>query len=229
MPVKTPCEELKKLNANNSIQLTLRILKGQSSGQAEHGNYISETTNSVGVTYLSFPVVPQSSNNPNEIDISAGLATGKVKGVMHCHINPTTGMIPMFSAADLGALYGIAYSHNPSHNTEKDYAEYTVMLSVGSGHYALKFKNFDGQYGNFNNNFDQFKVVLEKECSKITSMASAEQQQKTFLKYMNKFFAGTVGLYKATETTNANGVSNITGWSEQTLNESGDIVQVDCQ
>ena len=226
----TPCEALKKFNTNNSIQQTLRILKGQSSGIPEHGNYITETTNSVGVNYLSFPIIPQNPNNPIELDISAGLVTGKVKGVMHCHTDPvTTKMIPMFSVADFGNLYNIAYNHVPANNAEKDYAEYTIMLSVGSEHYALKFKNFDGQYGTFNNNINQFKKELEKECRAITSIASAEQQQKIFLKYMNKFFAGTVGLYKATETTNANGVSNISGWSEQTLNEAGDIVPIDCQ
>ncbi|MCZ8145962.1 hypothetical protein [Flavobacterium sp.] len=100
--------------------------------------------------------------------------------------------------------------------------------SVGSGHYALKFKNFDGQYDTLNTNFEQFKKELERECRAITSMASAEQQQKTFLKYLNKFFNDTVGLYKANETTNSSGISNITGWKELTLNQAGVIVPIDC-
>ena len=230
-PPKNPCSELKKFNTNNTIQQTLRILKGQSSGASEHGNYISEATNSVGATYLTFPVIPQNPNNPNEIDISAGFPTGKVKGVMHCHRDPaTTGMFPMFSAADFGALYGIAYSHVPVNNTEKDYAEYTVMLSVGSGHYALKFKNFNGDYNaKFNLNISDFKKDLEKDNKLLGHMANSNLLIKAFLKNMDKYFGNEVGLYKATESTNSNGLPVVTGWKEQTLNENGDIVEINCQ
>jgi hypothetical protein len=136
-PEKNPCGELIKFKNNNSIQQTLRILKGQSSGSAERGNYISETTNTVGATYLSFPVIPQNPNNPNELDISAGYPTGRVKGVMHCHINPTLGMIPMFSAADFAALYGIAYSHVPINNAEKE--KLAVRALVGRIHDCVVF------------------------------------------------------------------------------------------
>ena len=228
-PNNDPCSELKKFNTNNAIQQTLRILKEQSSGQAEHGNYISETTNSVGATYLSFPVIPQNPNNPNQLDITAGLTTGKVKGAMHCHTNPaTTGMIPMFSAADFAALYGIADAHVPANNAEKDYAEYTVILSVGSGHYALKFKSFDGNYAIFNEKFSDFEKNLKKDCKKLGATASSSQQIKTFLKNMNNSFVDAVGLYKATETTGSSGISNITGWKEQALDENGEVFEINC-
>lgn len=231
IPEKTPCNELNKIIPNQSIQQTLRILKGQSSGVAEHGNYISETANSAGATYLTFPVIPQTPNNPNALDINAGLTSGKVKGAMHCHTNPsTTGMFPMFSAADLGALYSIAYSHIPTNNAEKDYSEYTVMLSVGSGHYALKLKNFSGDYNaTVNENIVDFQKELEKDNEKLTATAASSDLIKAFLEKLNYYFGEEVGLYKATEATDINGLPKVSGWKEQTLNENGDIVEINCQ
>lgn len=228
--VKTPCSELNKTIKNQSIQLTLRILKGQSTGTAEHGNYISQTTNNVGVSYLSFPVIPQNLNKPNEVDIAAGLSSGNIKGAMHCHNNPaTTNMIPMFSAADFAALHYIASKHIPPNNGIKDYSEYTVMLSVGSGHYAIKLKNFNGSYLNFNENFSKFEKNLVKDYDKLGAMVSSTSLTTAFLKNMNKYFGNAVGLYKANESTGTNGLSNITGWNEQTLNINGDIVEINCQ
>lgn len=228
---KTPCEDLMKMIPNNSIQQTLSILKGLSSGAAERGNYIRETTNPSGATYLSYPVIPQTPSNPNALDIAAGLASGKVKGAMHCHTNPaTTGMFPMFSDADLGALYNIAYSHIPSNNATKDYAEYTVMLSVGSGHYALKLKNFSGNYkAKLNANIVNFQKKLESDNKKIGLNASSTILVKTFLKNMKQYFGDEVGLYKATEAIDANGLPKVSGWKEQTLNENEDIVEINCQ
>lgn len=229
-PEKTPCEELNKFNDNNTIQQSLQILKTQSTGVAERGNYISEITNSSGANYLSFPIIPQDPKNPNLLYIAGGLSTGKVKGAMHCHTNPsTTGMVPMFSAPDLEALYQIAYAHVPINNAEKDYAEYTVMLSVGSGHYALKLKNFSGNYAKFNTNIINFQKKLEKENEKLTSMAVSTDLVITFLKNINEFFGDEVGLFKATETIDANGLPKISGWKEQTLNENGYIIEIDCQ
>lgn len=227
---KNPCSELMKLNTNNSIQQTLRILKGESSGQNEHGNYISETTNSLGATYLSFPIIPQNPNKPYELDIPAGLSTGKVKGVMHCHTDPaSTLMFPMFSAADFAILYNIAYSHIPSNNATKDYSEYTVMLSVGSGHYALKFKNFNGDYNsNLNSNFNAFKTNLENDNMKIGHMANSNLLIQNFLNNLNKFFGNEVGLFKATESTDSNGLALVTGWKELTLDSTGTIIEIFC-
>lgn len=227
--IKNPCAKLKKFNTNNTIQQTLRILKEQSSGQAEHGNYISETTNTAGATYLSFPVIPQDSNNPYAININAGLSTGKVKGAMHCHTDPaTTTMFPMFSAADLDILYQIADKHVPANNAVKDYTEYTVMLSVGSGHYALKLKNFSGDYYNLNHNILDFKKDLEEENKKIGHLASSNDLIKVFLKNLNEYFGNEVALYKATEGTDSNGLPVVTGWKEQTLNENNDILEINC-
>ncbi|RBA28610.1 hypothetical protein [Flavobacterium tibetense] len=230
-PISAPCNELSKLVTNNSIQQTLRILKGQSSGTSERGNYISETTNSLGATYLTFPVIPQNQNKPYEIDISAGLATGNVKGAMHCHTNPaTTSMFPMFSAGDLMALYNIAYEHVPANNSVKDYAEYTVMLSVGSGHYALKFKNFSGDYiSKLNTNFSNFQKDLETENINIGHLANSNLLIKTFLKNMNKYFGDEIGLYKATESIDSNGLPIITGWKEQTINSNGNVDEINCK
>jgi hypothetical protein len=226
---KTPCNELKKFTTNNSIQLSLRILKGQSSGVAERGFYIKDTINSVGATYLTYPVIPPNPNNPNELDVAPGLATGRVKAMLHCHTDPaTTRMIPMLTAADFGNLYNIASYHNPLNNAQKDYAEYTVMLSVGSGHYALKFKNFDGNYYTLNHNIDDFREKLEDANKLLGSTAPSSDLIKVFLKHMNNYFGNEVGLYKATEGLDSNGQPIVTGWKEQTLNESGNIVEIEC-
>jgi len=227
---KDPCAQLKKFNTNSTIQQTLRILKGHSSGQSELGNYISETTNTAGATYLSFPVIPQDPNNPYFLNINAGLTTGKVKGAMHCHTDPaTTTMFPMFTAADLDILYQIADQHVPANNVTKDYSEYTVMLSVGSGHYALKLKNFSGNYYNLNHNLIDFKKNLEEENRSIGHMADSTLLIIAFLKNMNKYFGNEVGLYKATEGTDSNGLPVVTGWTEQTLNDTADdIVEINC-
>jgi hypothetical protein len=45
---------------------------------------------------------------------------------------------------------------------------------------------------------------------------------------MNKYFSNEVGLYKATEGLNNSGQPKVTGWKEQTLNESGNIVEIEC-
>jgi hypothetical protein len=230
-PRKTkPCEELYKFNNNNAIQQTLRILRNSSSGTSERGNYISEATNSAGANYLSFPVVPQDPNKPYLLNITGGLASGNIKGAMHCHTNPTTtGMFPMFSAADLSALYEIAYSHNPSNNAPKNYAEYTVMLSVGSGHYALKLKNFDGDYNaRLNPNLINFTRNLENDNKKVGQNADSSILIKIILKNINKYFGDEVGLYKATEGVDSNGIPKVNGWKEQALNENGEIIEIDC-
>lgn len=228
---KTPCSELYKYITNNSIQQSLRILKQQSSGNAEYGNFICETTNTAGATYLSFPIIPQDPKNPSQIDIKAGLANGNVKGAMHCHTDPaSTTMFPMFSTADLGCLYQIAFQNIPVNNAPKEYAEYTVMLSVGSGHYSLKFKNFNGDYeAKLNANLADFKKYLESENLELTPMADSTLLIKAFLKNLNKYFGNEIGMYKATEGTDANGLPNITGWKEQVLNEVGDVIEIDCQ
>jgi hypothetical protein len=135
----------------------------------------------------------------------------------------------MFSVADFGNLFNIAYFHQPANNATKNYSEYTVLLSVGSDHYALKLKDFDGNYSYLNATFPDFKKKLENECKKIGALATGEQQIKTFLKNMKNFFGNTVGLFKASEATNANGESSITSWSEQTLNDARTVVPVDCQ
>jgi hypothetical protein len=226
---KTPCSELKTFYTNNAIQQTLRILKAQSSGQSEHGNYISETTNSAGASYLSFPVIPADPNNPTSLNLSAGVANGNVKGAMHCHTDPvSTNAVPMFSPADLKCLLDIARYHSPINNNPKDYSEYTVMLSVGSGHYALKFKNYNSFLQNFNANFANFDIDLNLLYNNSLPTANSTILIKDFLKALNKNNLSDVGLYKATETTNSNGVSNITGWKEQTLDASGNIIEIPC-
>lgn len=227
--VKTPCDELNKTVKNQAIQQTLNLLKGQSSGSIEMGFYIRQATNNVGVSYLSFPVIPQNINKPNELDIAAGLSTGNIKGAMHCHNDPaTTNMIPMFSAADFAALHYIASNHIPPNNEIKDYSEYSVMLSVGFGQYAVKFKNFNG-YANFNQNYTIFKEKLEEDYDKLGAIASSTLLTTAFLKNMNKYFGNSVGFYKANEIIDTNGESKITGWKEQTLDANGGIVEINCQ
>ena len=46
---------------------------------------------------------------------------------------------------------------------------------------------------------------------------------------MTKYFGNEVGLFKAKEVTNTNGLSVITGWEEQTLNLGGDVAEIPCQ
>lgn len=226
---KNPCSELKKFNTNNTIQQALRILKVQSSGSQEHGNYISDATNALGANYLSFPVIPTDPKKPTSLDITDGLNTGKVKGAMHCHTDPvSTNAVPMFSPADLSALLTISIKHIPANNVPKDYAEYTVMLSVGSGHYALKFKNYSNFVANFGANFASFNADLNTFYSTSTPSANSNTLIKDFLKALTQNNLGDVGLYKATETTNSAGVANITGWKEQTLDTNGNIAEVPC-
>ncbi len=226
---KNPCSELKKFNTNNTIQQALRILKVQSSGSQEHGNYISDATNALGANYLSFPVIPTDPKKPTSLDITDGLNTGKVKGAMHCHTDPvSTNAVPMFSPADLSALLNISIKHIPANNVPKDYAEYTVMLSVGSGHYALKFKNYSNFVANFGANFASFDADLNTFYSTSTPSANSNTLIKDFLKALTQNNLGDVGLYKATETTNSAGVANITGWKEQTLDTNGNIAEVPC-
>ena len=45
---------------------------------------------------------------------------------------------------------------------------------------------------------------------------------------MNNYFGNEVGLYKATEGLDSNDQPIVTGWKEQTLNESGTLVTISC-
>lgn len=221
--VEDPCEELKKLANNNSIQQTLRILKGQSTGTQEYGNYVSEEINSLGANYLGFPVIPNNPNNPSELNIDAGIAAGNVLGVLHCH---TVNGIPMFSPADLRSLRRIARYHN-NNGLPKNYAEYTVMLSVGSGHYALKFKDFIGFHSNFGANFDNFNSYILELYEKSGENCTSDTLIKIFLSALKKYSLNGVGLFKADVTTILN-QEKITSWKEQTLDTDGNIFKIPC-
>jgi hypothetical protein len=224
---ETPCQKLNKFITNNTIQQTLRILKEQSSGSEEHGNYITQETNPAGASYSSFPLIPPNPDKPNILDISAGIANGNVKGALHCHTDPvSTGGVPMFSPADLRSLYKIAINYN-NNGVQKNYAEYTVMLSVGSGHYAIKFKDFNDFYINYRANFDKFDKSLNQKYKVSTATATSDTLIKNFLNALKDNNFGSIGLYKATETT-TDGVSSITGWKEQTLDNNGDISETPC-
>lgn len=147
---------------------------------------------------------------------------------MHCHTDPlTTGGVPMFSWGDIMSLMQIARQHN-SNGLPKDYAEYTVILSVGSAHYALKFKNYNDFITKVNANFKAFEKELEKLYGTSTATAPSNTLIKDFLIALKKHNFGGVGLYKATEVTDVNGVSSITGWNEQTLNANESVIEVPC-
>lgn len=224
---KNPCEQLNRIIPSSSIQQTLRILKSQSSGDDEYGNYIATTTNASGASYPSYPIVPRDPKNPHSLDIEAGLSAGNVKGVMHCHTNPEKGGVPMFSPGDLRSLRSIARNHN-ANGQEKNYAEYTVMLSVGSGHYALKFKDFNEFTNNYGANFDKFEKMLDLKYNKTGSTANSITLIKNFLNSLKDNNFSSVGLYKATETINANGISEISGWKEQMLDTNGNLTEIPC-
>ena len=227
----TPCGELKKLLPNNSIQLTLRIIKGKSSSSEEFGNYFAVTTNSAGATYTSFPIIPKDPEDPTKLSIGDGLDAGNVIGAAHCHTDPvSTKAIPMFSPRDLLGLWRIARRHQTTNNQPKDYSLYSVMLSVGSGHYALKFKNFQAFENYIANIADpkKFEKDLNTRYYKSGVSATSDIHIKDFLTSINKFSLGGVGLYKATEETNTNGESIITGWKELSLNQNGTIAEVPC-
>lgn len=225
---ETPCDELRKFIANNSIQQSLGILKPQSLGPIERGNYISETTNASGANYLSFPIIPYDTNNPTILNMNAGLNGGNVIGAMHCHTDPvSTGGIPMFGHGDLESLYSIAVKHNNG-NDPKNYAEYTVMLSVGSGHYALKIKDFSNFYINLQNNYANFKEELKDVYEKSTATANSTKLIEDFLKTLNKNNLGSnVSMYKATEST-IGGITKISGWKEQILKADGTKDELPC-
>ncbi len=224
---KNPCEQLNRIIPSSSIQQTLRILKSQSSGDDEYGNYISSTTNASGASYPSYPIVPRDPKNPHSLDIEAGLSTGNVKGVMHCHTNPENGGVPMFSPGDLDSLLDVALMHN-SNGQEKNYAEYTITLSVGSGHYALKFKDFNDFISKYRANFNRFTKNLKDKYEISKSTALSDTLIKNFLNALKENNFGSIGLYKATEIVNNNGVSEISGWKEQTLDANGNLTQIPC-
>lgn len=226
---ETPCDELRKFIANNSIQQSLGILKPQSSGPIERGNYISETTNASGASVLSFPVIPPKPNDPTRLNFDAGITAGNVIGLMHCHTDPaSTGGVAMFGPGDILSLFKIARYYSPTNGQTVNYAEFTVMLSVGSGHYALKIKDFSTFYTNLQANYDNFKKELEEEYKESTITATSTTLLKNFLNILkDNNLSNNVSLYKATESTIA-GISKITGWKEQILKADGTNDELPC-
>lgn len=132
---KTPCEQLKIMALNFNFKNALFDLQTKTNETMEYGYGITKSNSN-----YNNPVPNNSDpNNPNLIVMTAG---SNNIGCFHTHPNPVeTGIYPMFSAGDIKYLLDIALLHD-NNGLPKDYSEYFITLTVGSGTYALKIKDF---------------------------------------------------------------------------------------
>ena len=75
--------------------------------------------------------------------------------------------------------------------------------------------------------FVKFDKYVRVFYCKSTATATSDTLIINYLNALKDNNFGSIGLYKATETT-TNGVSSITGWNEQTLDNNGNISETPC-
>lgn len=214
----TPCVELNKFSSNSGNKNKLNVLKTKTNLTKEYGYTILK--NNENNSYQTPEEIQQDPTNPNHLVQIYG---DNIVGLMHTHPDPVeTGVVPMFSIADLRALVIIALRHN-NNGQPKNFSEYTVTMTAQNSNgdkytYALKIKNFLAlmQVFSSESNYKKMKKSLENKYNETTALGAMDDLSLDFLNVLKKNnLQNAVSLYQAEQ--------DFSSWKEIKINPENEF------
>jgi hypothetical protein len=198
--VDRPCESLHAMIINPALKAKLIELQGYTGLDYEKGFAFKQnaTTNAYGI-----PEVIPEGNVPNSLNMKPFVG-GIYVGAMHTHprwLNEDSP-IQMFGDGDLNYLFKVASKYRPIPSNNGGYAKFFLTLTVASGTYCIKIKDYLKFSGARNGEkWDKIMEQLKKDYEQ--NAIDPENLQLTLLRTLEKL---GVGLYKANST--------LTSWEE---------------
>jgi hypothetical protein len=192
--VNRPCESLRDMLINPDLKAKLIELQGYTGLYYEKGYAFKQnpTTNAYGI-----PEVIPEGNVLNILNMYPFVG-GTYVGAMHTHprwLNDESP-IQMFGDGDLNYLFKVANSYAPRPTTNAGYAKFFLTLTVASGTYCIKIKDYLKFSGVKNGGkWDELMKNLQENYRQ--NATDSENLQLTLLRTLEKL---GVGLYKANST-----------------------------